>query len=92
MRISLGQVAHAVLYPPMQRRMFGLWSTFSNRQLEIVINFLERSTDLAIAYTEDVSKGPPSMIKRCPPNRSDSAALMTLASMERGTAKPDGGI
>jgi DNA-binding MarR family transcriptional regulator len=54
------------VYAPMQRRMFGLWSTFSERRLEIVIDFLKRATDLAIACTEEVSKGSPAMAKRRP--------------------------
>jgi DNA-binding MarR family transcriptional regulator len=54
------------VYAPMQRRMFQLWSTFSEGQLETVIDFLERSTDVAIACTEEVSKGPPSATKRRP--------------------------
>ena len=56
----------ASVYAPMQRRMFKLWSTFSEPQLEVVIDFLKRSTDLAIARTAEVTKGKSSTIKRRP--------------------------
>lgn len=56
----------ASVYAPMQRQMFNLWSTFSEPELEVVIDFLQRSTDLAIACTAEVSKGTSSTIKRRP--------------------------
>ena len=54
------------VYAPMQRQMFRLWSTFSEQELDIVIDFLKRSTDLAIACTADVSEGTSSAMKRRP--------------------------
>jgi len=45
------------VYEPMQRQMHGLWSTFGAQQLRIVADFLERSTDLAVACTEKASTG-----------------------------------
>jgi DNA-binding MarR family transcriptional regulator len=56
----------ASVYAPMQQRMFKLWSTFSEPQLEVVIDFLKRSTDLAIARTAEVTKDTSSTIKRQP--------------------------
>jgi DNA-binding MarR family transcriptional regulator len=54
------------VYAPLQRRMRRLWSSFSERQLEIVLDFLRRGTDLAVACTEDISKGAAPAGKRRP--------------------------
>jgi len=45
------------VYAPMQARMFELWSTFSARELEVIADFLTRSTDLAVACAEDIRRG-----------------------------------
>src|SRR5712691_10692070 len=39
------------VYQPRQARMVKLWSTFGARDLEVIIDFLSRSTDLAVACT-----------------------------------------
>jgi len=38
----------------MQRRMHRLWGSFDEEQIGTVIEFLERSTDLALACTEEM--------------------------------------
>ena len=35
-------------YMSMRRRMFALWSSFEPRDLEVVIDFITRSTELAV--------------------------------------------
>ncbi|HEY8519902.1 MAG TPA: MarR family transcriptional regulator [Gammaproteobacteria bacterium] len=37
------------VYRGMQRRMFALWSTYGERELETILDFLSRSTELAAA-------------------------------------------
>jgi DNA-binding MarR family transcriptional regulator len=40
------------VYQPMQREMFKLWSSFSDRDLRVIADFLSRSTDLSVACVE----------------------------------------
>jgi hypothetical protein len=54
------------VYEPMRQKMFELYSSFSDEQLRIVIDFLARSTDPAAACTEDISTGAPGKTKRLP--------------------------
>ena len=57
----------ASTYAPMQKRMVELWSTFSEAQLATVLEFVARSTDLAVACTEEISEaGLPGERKRRP--------------------------
>ena len=46
-------------YASMQRRMVEHWSTYSAHDLQIIADFLSRSTDLAIACTKEISKARP---------------------------------
>jgi DNA-binding MarR family transcriptional regulator len=41
-------------YASMQTRMVELWSTYSAQDLEIIADFLSRSTDLAIECTKEI--------------------------------------
>jgi len=43
------------VYRPMQSEMFKLWSSFTERELQVIANFLSRSTDLAIACVAKIS-------------------------------------
>jgi DNA-binding MarR family transcriptional regulator len=40
------------VYAPMQARMFELWSSYSTRDLELIADFIARSTEVAVACTE----------------------------------------
>jgi DNA-binding MarR family transcriptional regulator len=42
------------VYEPMQAAMFRLWSGFSARELEVIEDFLSRSTNLAVACVEKI--------------------------------------
>ena len=42
------------VYAPMQRRMFELWSSYSDEELRIVLDFVSRSTDLHVDCVKDV--------------------------------------
>lgn len=42
------------VYRPMEERMFQLWSGYSRQELEVVFDFVSRSTDLAVASTQDL--------------------------------------
>jgi DNA-binding MarR family transcriptional regulator len=54
------------VYMPMQERMFKLWSTFPSRDLEVIADFVSRSTALAIECAEDIRRntGPPQSKRR----------------------------
>lgn len=42
-------------YEPRQKAMFELWSQFDVQMLETIADFLERSTDLLVTYTEEIA-------------------------------------
>lgn len=44
------------VYMPMQALMFALWSKFGPRELEVIADFLERSTELAVACAEEIRR------------------------------------
>jgi hypothetical protein len=39
---------------PMQRRMFALWSSYSERELGVVLDFLSRSSEIAVEWTREL--------------------------------------
>ena len=45
-------------YASMQARMAELWSTYSVHDLEVIADFLTRSTDLAIECTREIREAP----------------------------------
>jgi DNA-binding MarR family transcriptional regulator len=69
------------VYQPMQSETFKLWSTFTARELRVIVNFLSRSTDLAIACVERISsETAPGPVKRNRPR--------TSRKKDSGTASP----
>jgi DNA-binding MarR family transcriptional regulator len=42
------------VYKPLQARMLVLWSTYSARDLAVVLDFLKRSTDAAVESMRDI--------------------------------------
>lgn len=46
------------VYRPMQARMFELWSTYGVRELELISEFLARSTDVAVACVDTIRRSP----------------------------------
>jgi hypothetical protein len=40
----------------MQARMVELWSSYRARDLEVILDFLSRSTDLAVECTEALAR------------------------------------
>jgi len=44
------------VYEPMQARMLALWSSYEPRQLELIADFLSRSTELAVQCVEDIRR------------------------------------
>jgi DNA-binding MarR family transcriptional regulator len=46
-------------YASMQTRMVELWSTYSAGELQIIADFLSRSTDLAIECTKEIGEAQP---------------------------------
>ena len=43
-------------FQPSQIRMFDLWSKFKAAELDVIADFLERTTLLAAAYAEDIQR------------------------------------
>lgn len=58
------------VYKPMQARMIELWSMFDARELKIILDFLSRSADLAVACAKDIRRDVSSPAKRRPPRAS----------------------
>jgi hypothetical protein len=52
------------VYAPMQRKMFGLWSTFSERDLRVIAEFISRSLELSVECIEEISRHAPAPSKR----------------------------
>lgn len=78
--IRLNKVASApieAVYAPRQTAMFELWSQFDMEALEVIADFLSRSTDLLVNCTEQIADLPsPTGNSRftatCPGGRSKS--------------------
>jgi len=57
-------------YTSMQRQMFGLWATYSARDLQTITDFITRSTALAAECCKEISlNGPGSPAKRRAPKK-----------------------
>lgn len=44
------------VYRPMQAGTMELWSEYSERDLEVILDFLTRSTDLAVRFTDELRR------------------------------------
>jgi len=58
------------VYAPIQEKMFALWSTFSERDLRVVADFIARSTDLAVSCAEEISRNAPAATPKRRPARA----------------------
>src|ERR1700716_935093 len=67
------------VYAPMQREMFKLWSSYRAKDLEVVVDFIARSTQLQVDCLE--------RIKTSIPDHSMNRQAMN----RQGTAKRSGG-
>jgi DNA-binding MarR family transcriptional regulator len=63
------------VYAPMQGQMFALWSTFSERDLRVIADFISRSTDLAVNCADEISRDAP----RSAPKRRAARSGRTAA-------------
>jgi DNA-binding MarR family transcriptional regulator len=52
------------VYAPIQKRMFRLWSSYSERELEVIADFLSRSRELAVACAAEMEQSRPPDTKR----------------------------
>jgi hypothetical protein len=50
------------IYVGIERKMTELWSTYDARELEIIADFLSRSTELAIASCKEIQRNAPSQL------------------------------
>jgi DNA-binding MarR family transcriptional regulator len=54
-RIREGSIVEiAKVYTPMQKRMFALWSRYSENELAVIEDFLARSLDLSVECVADL--------------------------------------
>ena len=44
------------VYEPMQMRMFKLWSSYTARDLAVILDFVSRSTDLSVECTDAMAR------------------------------------
>jgi DNA-binding MarR family transcriptional regulator len=55
------------IYAPMQKKMFGLWSTFSEHDLRVIADFISRSLALSVECVEEIARhAPAAPVKRRP--------------------------
>lgn len=47
------------VYMPIQKKMFALWSSYSDRELEVIADFLARSRALAVACATEIQRDTP---------------------------------
>jgi DNA-binding MarR family transcriptional regulator len=52
------------VYAPIQKRMVRLWSTYSERELEVIADFLRRSRELAVACAAQIERSRAADAKR----------------------------
>lgn len=57
------------VYAPMQQKMFRLWSTYDGPQLLVILDFLSRSTELAVACAVEIQRTPKPRSAARPPQR-----------------------
>jgi len=58
------------IYMGIERKMTQLWLTYGTRDLEIIADFLSRSTELAIASCKEIQQSTPSSPPRRRPSRT----------------------
>ena len=69
----------------MQAKMIELWSTFGERDLRVIADFISRSTDVAIACADTISRHPPK-----PPVKRRAARAGRIASARVGVNRSGG--
>lgn len=52
------------VYAPMQQKMFALWSSFSERDLKAVVEFISRSLALSAECVEEIARDAPPAKRR----------------------------
>ena len=59
------------VYEPIQGRMFELWSSYSIQELTVILDFLSRSTKLAVECTEAIRERKTSRLSRSRAKKMD---------------------
>jgi DNA-binding MarR family transcriptional regulator len=59
----------AAVYAPMQKRMFELWSSYGERELEVIADFLSRSRALSVGWVSELKRGAAKVSRRPPGSR-----------------------
>lgn len=71
-------------YTSMQQRMFSLWSTFARRDLEVIIDFIQRSTELHVDCCRDIRRlAPPSQAPHRRPARTARSEKAVRVDVKR---------
>jgi DNA-binding MarR family transcriptional regulator len=78
------------VYMSTQKRMFDLWSTFTERDLEVIADFITRSTGLGAECCRDIRLNAPAtkVAKRRAPRMSARTAVTATQSPSSGRRKP----
>ncbi len=71
------------VYAPIQQKMLGLWSTYDAPQLRVIIDFLTRSTDLAVACASEIQRQAKGPSAARPPQRRRGLRPLPPARHER---------
>ncbi len=70
------------VYAPIQKQMFALWSSYRDRDLEIIADFLTRSRELAVACAAKIQRD-------APPTNSSRRRLPRTSGLDRDQAASD---
>ena len=76
-------------YASMQKRMYSLWSTFDPRELEVIINFITRSTELHVDCCKEIQRLAPPSLQRRPARTASRAKTVSVESKEKRAVEPD---
>jgi DNA-binding MarR family transcriptional regulator len=57
------------VYAPIQQKMFRLWSTYDTPQLRVIVDFLLRSTELAVVCAAEIQRAARARPAARPPQR-----------------------
>lgn len=74
-------------YAPIQGQMFALWSTFSERDLRVIADFISRSTDLAVRCADEISRQKTNLLPASTPKRRPARAGRLVPAKARASAR-----
>lgn len=66
---KIGPIARA--YEPIAQRTTALWSTFSSKELETVLRFIDESVKLSVDWIEELHRAKPAVARRAKKPKAD---------------------